>query len=315
MDVNGRKIRRSYKNLYWVNILIMLKKFLHEPLLHFLLIGAALFVLYGLQNDPLVETDNRIVINTSDVDRLITLWEKKRQRPPTQTELDGMINAQVREEVLYREAIAMGLDKGDSIVRRRLAQKVNFIFSDLASLIEPSETELADYLAKNVDKFEIPSRISFLQIYLNEDKRGKKIIHDAEDLLDALTQQNSSIDILVAGDPFMFGQQHDNLTVQAVSRLFGKDFADASFKLSQRDWQGPIPSGYGLHLIKVIDKTPSRLPELNAIHDKVLNEWHTEQRRKMNEDFYQSLQTRYEIVIEKTKIKEKLASRTVAEIK
>ncbi len=293
----------------------MFNKLLHEPLLHFLLIGAALFIFYGLQNEQLVDNDNRIVINTSDIDRLIALWGRKWQRPPTQTELDGMIKAQVREEILYREARAMGLDKDDSVVRRRLAQKVEFIFSDLASQVEPGDIELADYLAKHADKFENPSRISFLQIYLSVDKRGKKVTSDAEDLLDSLTQQNSSIDILSAGDPFMFGQQHDNLTEQAVSRLFGKDFTSAAFKLSQGDWQGPVQSGYGLHLIKIIETIPASLPELNTVRGKVLNEWNTEHRRKMNEDFYTNLQTRYEIVIEKTEMKEELASSTVSEIK
>ena len=118
---------------------------LREPLLHFLLIGALLFLLYGFQNENTVD-NNRIVISEADIDRLISLWKKKRLRLPTQLELQGLIEQQVHQEVMYREALAMGLDKDDAIVRKRLAQKVEFISSDIAALVEPGDKELTDYL-------------------------------------------------------------------------------------------------------------------------------------------------------------------------
>ena len=226
----------------------MLKKWLREPLLHFLLIGAALFILYGLQNNQPASNENRIVISEADIDRLLSLWEKKWQRLPTQSELDGMIEAQIREEVFYRESLAMGLDQNDAIVRRRLAQKVEFIFSDLASQTQPSETELTDYLAQHADKFEIPARISFQQIYLNTDKRGEQALADAKVLLNSLSQHKSSIDIPAAGDPFMFGQSYEELTGHGVARQFGKEFSSALFKLSPGAWQGGakvVPEGEG----------------------------------------------------------------------
>ncbi|MEA1889837.1 MAG: peptidylprolyl isomerase [Pseudomonadota bacterium] len=285
----------------------MLKKWLREPLLHFLLIGAALFILYGLQNDETVDNDTRIVISEADIDRLLTLWEKKWQRPPGQSELDGLIEAQIRQEVLYREALAMGLDKEDSIVHRRLAQKVEFIFSDIASQAEPTDSELTDYLAANADKFETPARISFQQIYLNSDKRGDHAQSDANHLLDKLTQPDSSVDIMTAGDSFMFGQQHENLTEHGVARLFGKDFASKLFSLPSGAWQGPVRSGYGLHLVQISNRTTPIQPSLDAVRQKVLNEWHTQQRQIMNEQFYQNLRTRYEIVIEDIATKDKVA--------
>jgi hypothetical protein len=285
----------------------LFKNWLREPLLHFLLIGAALFILYGLKNDQPVDDGSRIVISEADIDRLLTLWEKKWQRLPNQTELDGMIEAQIREEVLYRESLAMGLDQNDSIVRRRLAQKVEFIFSDLASQVEPSKIELTDYLTEHTDKFEIPARISFQQIYLNTDKRGDQVQSDARDLLGQLSRQDSSIDITAAGDPFMFGQQHENLSEHGVARLFGKDFANKLFSLQAGDWQGPVRSGYGMHLVQIDSKTVANLPELDAVREKVLNEWHTQQRQIMNEQFYQNLRTRYEIVIENTATKGSVA--------
>ncbi len=164
----------------------MLKKWLREPLLHFLLIGAALFVLYGLQNDEAVGDDRRIVFTDADINRLVALWEKRWQRLPTQLELEGLIESQIREEVLYREALAMGLDQQDTVVRRRLAQKLEFITADLAAQAEPGDAELADFLAAHSDQFEVPGRISFVQVYLNADKRGEQVEQDAIILLDEL---------------------------------------------------------------------------------------------------------------------------------
>ncbi len=288
----------------------MLKKWLREPLLHFLLIGAALFILYGLQNDQPVNNENRIVISEANIDRLLTVWQKKWQRLPTQSELNGMIEAQIREEVLYRESLAMGLDQNDAIVRRRLAQKVEFIFSDIASQAEPNDTELEAYLTEHADKFGVPARISFQQIYLNSDKRGQQAVKDAEDMLAALSQQDPSIDITAAGDPFMFGQQHEDLTSHGVARLFGKDFSASLFSLQAGGWQGPVQSGYGLHLVRISDIKSASQPSLDSVRQKVLNEWQTQQRQTMNEQFYLNLKTQYEIIIEGLDRKDTLASKT-----
>jgi parvulin-like peptidyl-prolyl isomerase len=275
----------------------LLKKWLGEPLLHFLLIGAVLFFIYGIQNEGFVDDNKRIVISEADINRLIMLWGKKQLRPPTQAELDGLIEQQIREEVMYREALAMGLDQNDSIVRRRLAQKVEFISADLAALVEPTDEELADYLATHTDKFEVPARMSFVQLYFNTDKRGAQAEKDVLRLLDELKQTDSKVDIKIAGDPFMMGQQHDHITEYGVSRLFGKDFSKKLFTLPTGDWQGPVSSGYGLHLVRIDDKTVAQQPELKAVRDKVRNEWLAQQRRIVNKSFYQSLRQRYEIVI------------------
>jgi len=285
----------------------LLKKWLGEPLLHFLLIGGLLFVIYGLQNEGYEDDANRIVFTEADIDRLILLWEKKQQRPPTQVELDGMIEQQIREEVMYREALAMGLEQNDPIVRRRLAQKVEFISADLAAQIEPTETELADYLAKHSEKFEIPARISFTQIYLNADKRGTNVQEHAQYLLDELNQASSKVDVMAAGDPIMFGPQHEQLTEKQVSRLFGSDFASSLFALPVGIWQGPILSGYGFHLVRIDNKTVASQPEMKTVREKLRTEWFAQQRRTVDKAFYQSLRQRYEIVIKDGKVKDKLA--------
>jgi len=276
----------------------LLKKWLREPLLHFLLIGALLFVAYGLQNDGISDQSKRIVFTQADINRLSLLWEKQRQRPPTQAELGGLIEQQVREQVFYREALAMGLDQNDAIVRRRLAQKVEFISADIAAQVEPSETELADYLASHSDKFEIPAHISFIQIYLSAERRGKQAEKDAHRLLGEIRQPASEVDINSAGDPFMMGQQHMQLTESGVSRLFGQDFAKKIFTLPAGGWQEPVRSGYGLHLVRIDSKTTAHQPELSAVREKVRIEWMNQQRRALDKAFYQGLRQRYEIIIE-----------------
>jgi len=263
-----------------------------------LLIGAALFVLYGLQNDQPADDTNRIVISTADIDRLLIMWEKRWQRPPTPAEIDGVIAAQVREEVLYREALAMGLDQGDSVVRRRLAQKMEFIFSDLAAQAEPTEDELIAYLEAHADRFEVPGRISFVQVYLNTTQRGEQANEDALRLLDEVKRPGSTIDFMAAGDAFMFGQQHPDLTRRRVTALFGKQFAAQTFDLPVGDWQEPVASAYGLHLVRVDKKSMASTPTLAEVRDNVINEWQSQQRKTVNEQFYQGLRASYEVIIE-----------------
>lgn len=277
-----------------------LTRWFKEPLFHFLLIGAGLFLLYGLQAKNTAEQpNNRIVFTEADTDRIINLWERKWQRLPTPQELKGVIEAQIREEVLYREALAMGLDEGDSVVRRRMAQKMEFISSDLASLAEPDDAQLQAYLDNHVEKFTLPGRISFSQIYLNADRRGDQVRQDADKLLGELTQADADLDISMAGDPFMGGYSHENLADFGVSRLFGKIFADRLFELPVGKWTGPVESGYGLHLVRIDSRTDSSVPALQQVRDKVRDEWLAEQRRKTNEALYTELLKRYEIVIER----------------
>jgi len=280
---------------------------LREPLLHFLLIGGILFFAYNLQNENLVE-NNRIVISEAEIDRLITLWEKKTQRLPTQSELQGLIEQQIREEVMYREAIAMGLDQNDSVVRRRLAQKVEFISADLAALAEPGETELADYLATHGDRFELPARVDFVQVYIDLNKHEDNAQGYAKSLLSKLKQAGSGLDIKAVGDSLMLDQQYEQLTEHGTSRLFGKDFASKLFTLPVGSWQGPVLSGYGLHLVRIDNKTEARLPELETVRDKVKDEWLAQQRRIMDKAFYNALRQRYEIVIKNSAEKDNLAS-------
>ena len=275
-----------------------MKRWLQEPLLHFLLIGVALFALFYQVADPEEVADNRIVISEADIERMMTLFERKLQRLPTQQELNGLVEAQIREEILYREALAMGLDRDDTIVRRRMAQKVEFMFNDLVDAEEPTQEELQRFLDDNPDKFTESARVSFVHIYLNADKRGNGVNSDAEELLQKLRSDSGGIDAAAAGDGFMFGYEFEDQSEHQVSRMFGRNFAEALAGLETGSWQGPVASGYGLHLVYIRKRHDAWLPPLEEVRDSVLYELLAERREQANQAFYRSLRERYDVTIE-----------------
>ena len=275
-----------------------MKRWFQEPLLHFLLIGALLFALFYQVANPEDVADNRITISETDINRMITLFERKLQRLPTQQELNGLVEAQIREEILYREALAMGLDRDDTIVRRRMAQKVEFMFNDLVDSAEPTEEELQQFLDKNPDRFMESARTSFVQVYLNADKRGERVNSDAEQLLLAMNEQQDTADASSVGDVFMFGHEYENQSEHQVSRMFGQNFAKSLDGLTTGSWQGPIASGYGLHLVYITDRTEAWLPPLAEIRDSVLYELMAERRQQANQAFFDTLRERYDVIVE-----------------
>lgn len=276
-----------------------MKKILSEPLLHFLLIGALLFLFYDIKSEKIVVDDNNsIVITEAKVDQLIKQWQRRWQRLPSQQELQGLVKAHIHEEVLYREALAMGLDKDDTVVRQRMTRKIEFISNDLASIDEPTDTQLLAYLDTHVEKFLLPGKISFSQIYLNTDKRGVQVQTDADKLLNELSQSTTEVDISSLGDSFMGGQVYNSLNDFELSRLFGEIFREQLFELSTGKWVGPVESGYGLHLVRIESRSAPRVPALILVRDKVQNEWMAEQQQKANTAFYDELYKRYEITVD-----------------
>jgi hypothetical protein len=271
------------------------KKYYKEPLLHFLIIGAMIFVLFSIVNkEEAVTTGNNILVSTADIERLSGNWARKWNRPPTETELQGLIESYIKEEVYYREALALGLDQNDTILRRRLMQKMEFLSNDLAELNTPDETALNKYFLDNQEKYELPARVSFTHIYFSLDKRGAKASEDAKSVL-------SGLNVLRApelGDSFMMEYDFVQETPFEVERLFGDVFAETLFTLEPGVWQGPIESGYGHHLVRITEKIEARLPELASVIDKVRTDLMFEQRQKMNKEIYEKFKERYEVVVE-----------------
>jgi hypothetical protein len=272
-----------------------MKKWCKEPLLHFLVIGALIFVLFSIVNkDEDTLSDNKIVVTAAEIERLSVNWSKKWNRPPTEAELRGLVDSYIKEEVYYREALALGLDQNDTILRRRLMQKMEFLSNDLAELNQPDESALNKYFLDNQEKYELPAKVSFTHIYFSLDKRGAKAAEDAERVL-------AGLDALRAperGDSFMMQYDFVQETPFEVERLFGKVFTDQLFKSDINSWQGPMESGYGLHLVRVSEKIDSGIPGLASVIEKVRTDLMFEQKKKMNEQIYKKFKERYEIVIE-----------------
>mgnify|MGYP001817484027 CR=1 FL=1 len=272
-----------------------MKKWHKEPLFHFLIIGALIFVVFSMvnQNEPTV-SGNMIIVTNAEIERLSGNWSKRWNRPPTETELKGLVDSYIKEEVYYREALALGLDKNDAILRRRLMQKMEFLTNDLAELSTPDKSELKKYLLDNKEKYQLPARVSFSHIYFSLDKRGAKTFEDAKNVLSQLNDLSTP----EKGDSFMLPYDFVQKTPFEVERLFGSGFAEQLFTLNTNAWQGPIASGYGFHLVRISEKTDPRMPELFSVIDKVRTDLMFELRQKMNKKIYEKFKERYEIIIE-----------------
>ena len=273
-----------------------IRKVLHEPLLHFLAIGAALFVVFGLTGDSKPPANRRIEIGPQDIQRLVEGWTLTWQRPPTREELANLVEEQVREEVLYRQALEMGLDRDDTIVRRRLRQKVEFLSEDLISGLEPSDQELEQFLAAHPEPFRVEARISLAQIFFNRDRRGSATREDVQAALARLAGAGA-LDGTDLGDPLPLPRELESASLTDVRNLFGLEFAERVVDLEPGRWQGPVESGYGLHLVFVRDRTEGRVPSLEEVRDDVRREWKTARRAEAGEVFYRELRAKYDVTV------------------
>jgi parvulin-like peptidyl-prolyl cis-trans isomerase-like protein len=269
-------------------------RWLREPLLHFLILGAALFWLAGAFGEPGGGRQGRIVLTAGDLEQLEAGFERTWQRPPTQEELAGLLEDRVREEIFYREALALGLDRDDTIVRRRMRQKMEFLSEDLAAA-EPSDAELESWLAAEREGFRQEPRVAFRQVYLSRDRRGEAVQADALRLLAELRAADADRDPALQGDPLPLPAESDALSASEVSRLFGGTFSARLFELPVGRWEGPVESAYGLHLVFIRERVEGRDPALAEVRDAVAREWLADRRRQAREDFYRDLRSRYEV--------------------
>ncbi len=207
-----------------------LKRWLHEPLLHFLLIGIALFAVYAYAHRGRngVESSRQIALSLDELRQMDMYFESQWHRQPTPAEFQAMVEDKVREEVLYREALAMGLDKDDTIVKRRMAQKMQFLAEDVAAAHEPSTSELKAWFDKNSNKFALPSRYSFRHLYFSPDKRGKNAEDDAAKALTKITGQPEDSTLAASlADQFMFQDYYGDRAPEALAKEFGPQFVVA----------------------------------------------------------------------------------------
>jgi hypothetical protein len=268
-----------------------------EPLVHFLVAGLLLFVAYAAfqRGAAPAQPSHQIELTLEDLRGLEVAFRSRWQRPPTPDEMVGMVESKVREEVLYREALALGLDKEDTIVKRRMAQKMEFLAEDVSATREPSGEELAAWFAQNARRFALPGRASFRHLYFSPDRRGARAHDDAAQALDQLGGQPE--DAPAVGDPFMFQDTLADRSSEQLAKDFGPGFARAVFELAPGSWQGPIESGYGWHLVFVSAVTPGRVPALEEVEADVKTAWRADQQAEAWRRAYEAMRAKYELVL------------------
>jgi hypothetical protein len=276
-----------------------MKRFLKEPLLHFLLLGAAIFAAYSLISSGSSSEPGKIVVTQGHLASMREAFVRTWQRPPTREEWEGLIRDRVREEVYYREALALGLDKDDLIIRRRLRQKMEFITDDAVGQSQPTDDELGAYLKAHPDKFRAQQLLTFRQVYLNPEKRGANLARDAARLLAQLNRAGGQADVSALGDSLLLDHKFDALPASELEKLFGGKFAAKLGELASGQWQGPVESGYGVHLVFVAERTEGRLPALAEMRDAVSREWADARRLEANEKLYAAMLKRYVVTIER----------------
>lgn len=275
-----------------------MKRLLREPLLHFLILGALLFGLHGFLNQDEEFAAGHIVVTAGRIKNLAATFAKVWQRPPSPAELQGLIDEYVKEEVLNREAIALGLDRDDSVIRRRLEQKMEFLAEDVAAVTEPTEEELAGYLTDHPEEFRDEARFTFRHVYLNPGKRGERLDSDAAELLAQLKQSGSQAEITSLGDKPLLPREFTKETRSAVAAQFGQHFAEALDGLTPGEWSGPIGSGYGEHLVLLSRRIESHMPELDEVRSKVKRRLTYARKEEANRRILEQLLEKYEVTVE-----------------
>jgi len=287
-----------------------LKRCGREPLVHFVLIGAALFLVYrALHSKESGPSDSKkIVLKGEDVDQISLMWQAQGRPAPTADQIQSLLDNKIREEVLYREALKLGLDKDDTIVRRRMAQKMDFLAEDLSDLREPSREELKAWFGKNSERFKVPGRASFRHLYFSFDKHGQQTAAVAAQVLKKIEGTPSvSLKAAALADPFMFQDYYGDRSFDELAKTFGPRFAKALFQLQSGSWQGPIESGYGWHLIFIDSLTPARVPEFEEVETDVRTQWVSAQRDETKRRMCEQMKSHYEIVLPKKPAEVKLA--------
>ena len=285
-------------------------KLLREPLLHFLFIGAAIYLLYGAFAEPVPEeVDKTIVVSEGEIKWMKTSWQKRWNRPPTPEEFDGLIQQYIRETVLYREALTMGLNKHDQVIRRRLAQKLEFLAKDLVALTPPTDEELLTYFDAHQERYQEPARYTFTQVFIDPDKRGDTTLADAEKIKATLIAQGDAIqDAGALGDSFMLQNYYPEKDQAEIQKLFGSGFAESLVDLSSGQWHGPVLSGYGVHLVYVDNVSETPAPVFAEVRERVMQDWKSEKGEELNEKFYANLRDRYTVVIEEPTKEDKVTA-------
>lgn len=267
-----------------------MKALLREPLVHFFLLGAAIFWLFAVFDDspPPVAADV-ISVTEDDARRLAASFEATWRRSPNDAELNHLIDAFIREEVYVREAIALGLDRDDAVIRRRLQTKMEFLTESGAEAVEPDDATLADHLSAHPERFAQPPLVAFEQILVNG-RAAQEMLTLIRSRLDAGLDPDS------VGQPSLLPYRFPAGSQQAIDGAFGTGFFDAIADLPPGVWSGPVTSPFGRHLVRVTERREASLPPLEAVRDRVERDWRASFAETLREDRFEALRSRYQVV-------------------
>jgi peptidyl-prolyl cis-trans isomerase C len=292
------KLRSSKKKLLKTNNQ-RVQRFWREPLIHFFILGLSVFVLHAALDrkpDTAVNDPYLVEVSSADIEWLRTIFNKRMGREPTVQDLRGQVNHLIREQILSSEAVAMGLDEGDIIVRRRLAQKMEFLFKDLSAMTEPTEDDLRKYFFENRRKYETSPRVTFTQVYFSIDSRG---VEGAKQAAQALIKEDGDPHrVPTLGDVSILSPGCTQCSVNEIRNRFGTDFAAAVKNLEPGSWNGPVKSAYGFHAVYIHERQNTKLPKFRDIIDRIKNDWMSAKREEYTLRVYGEIRSRYRVLLE-----------------
>ena len=268
-------------------------RLLREPLLHFLAIGGLIFLLFAALAEPGPEPTDTIVVGPGRIEQLATGFQAVWRRPPSDDELRAIVDDFVREEVYYREALTLGLDSNDTVIRRRLRQKMEFLTDTAADLLEPAVGELEAYFAANGETYRSRPQLSFEQIYLGETPGP-----DSVTLSLSALRSDPGTDPSALGQSTLMPARFDLSPPNAIDGVFGQGFFERLAELSPGAWAGPVKSAYGVHLVRIRERLSARMPPLEEVRDAVLRDWKAAKALEIRELHYARLRERYDVEIQ-----------------
>jgi hypothetical protein len=273
-----------------------MSKLHREPLVHFIILGALLFAGHMLWQAHISKADYTITVTADEMERQALIFAGENRRAPTDEDLKALLFAHVEEQALMREAQRIGLGEDDTIIRRRLAQKMRFIIEDVDTPALPGDADLKSWFKANLNNFISPETRSFSHIYLSPEAHGDGLDAKAQEVLSELG--NATQDWKALGDPFMMKRAFKSLNAVEAARLFGPNFSKELFELDGTHWQGPIESAFGLHIIQLDNVTPEVIPEFQDVRGDVENAWQKEAQRTLNQNNLKELIQKYKVKVE-----------------
>jgi hypothetical protein len=275
------------------------QQFWREPLIHFFILGLSIFGLHAVLDrkpESIVNDPYRLEVSSADVEWMRTIFNKQMGRGPTVQDLRGQVNQFIREQILSREAVAMGLDEGDIVVRRRLAQKMEFLFKDLSAMIDPTEEDLRKYYSENQWKFETQPLVTFTHVFFSVDKRGVEGAKKAAQLL--IKEDSDPYKVTSRGDASILSPGCTKCGVKEIRNQFGTTFADTVKSLTPDTWHGPVVSAYGLHAVFIHERQDASLPSFHKIIDQVRADWMFTNQKANTRKVYGEIRSKYQVLVE-----------------